>query len=154
MTLNLGIHHWVIKYYQNFSNDDPGVEFDLFYGKVKFGPLCFCMGKRYNSGFFRNYTFVYDLEPAADDRSDKTFLLTSKLCPLGSVCPLPRGYLQVLNHEQNCIKSDFKEVSLKLATNGFCDKGFLLTAHSFLIESSKLLVTNTDIKARSILIWG
>ena len=25
------------------------------YGKVKFGPLCFCMGKRKNNGFFRNY---------------------------------------------------------------------------------------------------
>ena len=30
----------------------------------------------------------------------------------------PRGCIHVLNHEQNCIKSDFKEVSLKLATNG------------------------------------
>ena len=24
----------------------PWVDLDLFYGKVKFGPLCFCMGKR------------------------------------------------------------------------------------------------------------
>ena len=31
------------------------VDLDLFYGKVKFGPLCFCMGKRKNNGFFRNY---------------------------------------------------------------------------------------------------
>ena len=23
----------------------PWVDLDLFYGKVKFGPLCFCMGK-------------------------------------------------------------------------------------------------------------
>ena len=35
-------------------------------------------------------------------------LLTSKRCPLGAVCPLPRGYIHVLNHEKNCIKSDFK----------------------------------------------
>ena len=28
---------------------------DPFYGKVKFGPLCFCMGKSLNNGFFRNY---------------------------------------------------------------------------------------------------
>ena len=31
--------------------------------------------------------------------------------------PAP-GYIDVLNHEKNCIKSDFKEISLKLAANG------------------------------------
>ena len=31
---------------------------------------------------------------------------------------LHRGYIYVLNHEKNCIKSDFKEISLKIATNG------------------------------------
>ena len=59
-------------------------------------------------------------QKATDDRSDKKFLLTSKLCPLGAVCPLPRGYIHVhvLNHEKNCIKKDFKGISLKFATNG------------------------------------
>ena len=61
---------------------------------------------------------VYDLKLATDDQSDKKFLLTSILCPLRAVCPLPRGYIHVLNHEKNCIKSDLKEISLKLATNG------------------------------------
>ena len=61
---------------------------------------------------------VYDVKLATDDQSDKKFLLTSKLCPLGAVCPQPQGYIHVLNHEKNCIKSDFKEISLKLATNG------------------------------------
>ena len=28
----------------------------------------------------------------------------------------PRGYIHVLNHEHNCIKSDFKEIFLKFAT--------------------------------------
>ena len=37
----------------------------------------------------------------------------------------PRGYIHVLNHEHNCIKSDFKEISLKFATS---DKAFLLTS--------------------------
>ena len=60
---------------------------------------------------------IYDLKLATDDRSDKKFLLTSKFCPLGAVCPLPRGYIHVLNHEKNCIKSDFKDIFLKLATN-------------------------------------
>ena len=61
---------------------------------------------------------VYDLKLATNDRSDKKFLLTSILCPLRAVCPLPLGYIHVLNHEKNCIKSDLKEISLKLAANG------------------------------------
>ena len=32
---------------QNLFKWWPWVDFDLFYGKVKFGPLCFCMGKRF-----------------------------------------------------------------------------------------------------------
>ena len=39
---------------------------------------------------------------------------------------MPRGYIHVLNHETNCIKSDFKEIFLKLATNIQSDKMFLL----------------------------
>ena len=66
---------------------------------------------------FSETSVVYDLKLATDDQSDKKFPLTSKLCPLGAVCPLPRGYIHVLNHENNCIKSDLKEISLKLATN-------------------------------------
>ena len=43
---------------------------------------------------------VYDLKLATDDLSDKKFLFTSKLCPLGAVCSLPRGYIHVLNQEK------------------------------------------------------
>ena len=50
------------------------------------------------------------------------------MSPLGAVCPLPQDYIHVLNYEKNCIKSDFKEISLKLATNGWSDKPFLLTS--------------------------
>ena len=67
---------------------------------------------------FSETIVVYDLKLATDDLSDKKFLLTSKLGPLGAVCLLPRGYIHVLNHEKNCVKSDFKEISLNLATNG------------------------------------
>ena len=31
---------------QSLFNWWPWVDLDLFYGKVRFGPLCFCMGKR------------------------------------------------------------------------------------------------------------
>ena len=68
---------------------------------------------------FSETIVVYGLKLAKDDRSDKKFLLTSKLCPLGAICSLPRGYVHVLNPEKKkCKKSYFKEISLKLATNG------------------------------------
>ena len=67
---------------------------------------------------FSETIVVYDLKLATDDQSDKKFLLTSILCPLRAVCPLPQGYIHVLNREKNCIKSDLKEISLKRATNG------------------------------------
>ena len=38
---------------------------------------------------FSETIVIYDLKPATDDRSDKKFLLTSKLCSLGAVCPCP-----------------------------------------------------------------
>ena len=44
----------------------------------------------------------------------------------GGCLSLPLGYIRVLNCEKNCI--DFKEVSLKLATNDQSDKMFLLTS--------------------------
>ena len=47
---------------------------------------------------------VYDLTLATDDRSDKKFLLTSIFYPLGTECPLPRGYIHVLNHEKKMYK--------------------------------------------------
>ena len=65
-----------------------------------------------------DFSETIDLKLATDDQSDRKFLLTSKLCPLGAVCSLPPGYIHVLYHEKYCIKSDFKEISLKLATNG------------------------------------
>ena len=74
-------------------------------------------GKKVKIDFSETFV-VSDLKLTTDDRSDKKFLLTSKLCPLGAVCPLPRGYIHVSNHEKKCIKSDFKEISLKLTTIG------------------------------------
>ena len=34
-------------------------DLDLFYGKGKFDPLYFCMGKGLNNGFFRNYCSLW-----------------------------------------------------------------------------------------------
>ena len=49
---------------------------------------------------FSEIIVVYDFKLETDDRSDKKFLLTSKLCPLDAICPLPQGYIHVLNHEK------------------------------------------------------
>ena len=62
----------------------------------------------------------------ANDRSDKRFLLTSKLYPLGVVCPC--SYIHLLKHEKMCIKSEVEKTFLKLATNDQSDKAFLLTS--------------------------
>ena len=51
--------------------------------------------------------YYHDLKLATDDRSDKKFLLT----------PAP-GLYTCIKSRKKCIKSDFKEISLKLATNG------------------------------------
>ena len=61
-------------------------------------------GKKGKTMDFSETIIVYDLKLATDDRSDKKFLLTSKLCPLWAVCHPPRGYIHVLNHEKKLYK--------------------------------------------------
>ena len=126
MTLKLGMQHWVLEYYQVCSNDDPGLTLTYFTAGSNLVPYAFVWEKGKTMDFSETIV-VCDLKLATDGRSDKKFLLTSKLCPLGAVCTLPRGYIHVLNHEKNCIKSDFKEIFLKLATYDQSDKMFLLT---------------------------
>ena len=101
-------------------NDDPGLTLTYSMARSNLVPYAFVWEKCKIMDFSETIV-VYDLKLATDDRSDKKFLLSSKPCPLGAVCPLPRGYIHVLNHEKNGIKSDFKEIFLKLATNDRSD---------------------------------
>ena len=117
MTLNLGMHHRVLEYYQVCSNDDPRLTLTYFTGRSNLVPYAFVWEKGKTMDF-SEIIVVYGLKLATVDRSDKKFLLTSKLCPLEAICPLPWGYIHVLSHEKKCIKSDFKEISLKLVTHG------------------------------------
>ena len=96
MTLNLGMHHRVLEYYQVCSNDDPGLTLTYFTARSNLVPYAFVWEKGKTMDFSKTIV-VYDMKRATDDRRDKKFLLTSKLCPLGTVCPLPQGY--------TCIKS-------------------------------------------------
>ena len=68
------------------------------------------MVERYKNRFSETIV-IYDLKLGTDDRSDKKFLFTSKLFPL------PRGCMYKMM-KKKCTKSDFKELSLKLAING------------------------------------
>ena len=117
----------MLQYYQVCSNDDPELTLTYFTARSNLVSYAFVWEKGKTMDFSETVV-VYDLKLTTDDRSDKKFLLISKVCPLGAVCPLPRGYIHVLNHEKKCIKSDLKEISLKLATNGKNDKAFLLTS--------------------------
>ena len=108
MTLKIGMHHQVLEYYQVCSNDVPGLTLTYFTARSDLVPYAFVWEKGKTMDFSETIA-VYDLKLATDDQSDKKFLLTSKLCPLGAVCPLPRGFIHVLNHEKNCIKSDQSE---------------------------------------------
>ena len=65
---------------------------------------------------------------ATNGQCDKAFLLTSEFCPQRVVCPYPGAIYMWKNIKKMCIKSEFKEICLKLATNGRSDKGFLLTS--------------------------
>ena len=114
MSLKLGMQHPVLEYYQIYSNDDPGLTLTYFTARSNLVPYAFIWEKGKTMDFSGTIV-VYDLKLATDDRSDKKFLLTSKLCPLGAVSPLPQGYIHVLDREKNCIK--FKQISLKLTPN-------------------------------------
>ena len=103
----------MLEYYKVCSNDDPRLTLTYFMARSNLVPCAFVWEKGKTMDFSETIV-IYDLKLATDDRSDKKFLLTSKLCPLGSVCPLPRGCI----HVKNYIKSDFKEISLNFATNG------------------------------------
>ena len=100
MTLKLGMQRWVLEYYQVCSNGDPGLTLTYFTARSNSVPNAFVWRKGKTMDF--SETIVnYDLKLVIDDRSDKKFLLTSKLCPLGAVCPQSRGYIHVLKHEKN-----------------------------------------------------
>ena len=100
MILKLGMQHRVLEYYQVCSNYDPELTLTYFTARSNLVPYAFVWEKGKTMAFSETIV-VCDLKLATDDRSDKRFLLTSKLCPLGAVCPLPGGYIHVSNYEKN-----------------------------------------------------
>ena len=90
MTLKLGMHQRVLKYYQICSNDDRGLTLTCFTARSDLVPYAFVWEKGKTMDFSETIV-VYDLKLATNEWNDKTFLFTSKLCPLGAVCPCPRA---------------------------------------------------------------
>ena len=88
MTLKQGMQHWVLEYYQVYSNDDPGLTLTYFTARSNLVPYAFVLEKGKTMDFSETIVF-YDLKLATDDWSDKKLLLTSKLSSLGAVCPCP-----------------------------------------------------------------
>ena len=72
----------------------PWVDLDLFSRRSNLVPYAFVWEKGKTMDFSETIV-IYYLKLATDDRSDKKFLLTSKLCPLGAVCLLSWGYIHV-----------------------------------------------------------
>ena len=126
MILKLGVQQRVLEYYQIYKNDDPGLTLTYFTARSNLVFYAF-VGEKSKANDFSETNVVYDLKLATDDRSDKKFLLTSKLVFWGLYAPCP-GAIYMYQIMKKCIKSDFKEISLKLATNGKSDKAFLLTS--------------------------
>ena len=76
MILKLGMYYWGLKLY------DPGLILTYFTARSNLVPYAFVWEKGKTMDFSETIV-VYDFKLATDDRSDKKFLLTSKLCPLG-----------------------------------------------------------------------
>ena len=127
MTLKLGRQHRVLEYYQFYSNDNPGLTLTYFTARSNLVLYAFVWEKGKTMDFSETIV-VYDLKLATDGWSDKKFLLTSKLCPLGAFCPCPGAIYMYKIMKKIWKKSDFKEVFLKLATNNRSDKRFVLTS--------------------------
>ena len=87
MTLKLGKQHRVLEYYQVCSNDDPGLTLTYFTARSNLVPYAF-IWEKIKQWIFQKL-LPSDLKLATDGRSDKKFLLTSKLCPLGLTAPCP-----------------------------------------------------------------
>ena len=117
MILKLCMQHRGLKFYKVYINSDPGLTSTYFTARSNLVPYAFVWEKGKTTDFSETIV-IYDLKLATDDRSDKTFLLTSKLCPLGAVCPPAPGLCTCIKSWKKYIKSDFKEISLKLATEG------------------------------------
>ena len=104
MTLKVGMQHRVLEYYQIYSNHDTELTLTYFMPRSELVPIAFVWEKGKTMDFSETIV-VCDLKLAADDGSDKKFLLTSKHCPLGLYAPPSApGLYTCINPSQAAIK--------------------------------------------------
>ena len=115
VTLKLGMQNRVLEYYQVCSNDDPGLTLTCFTVRSNLVLYAFVWEKGQTNGFFRNYCSLW-FETSNRWPKWQDFSVDINFVPWSLYAPCPR-IIHILNHEKKCIKSDFKEISLKLATN-------------------------------------
>ena len=82
------MQHQLLEYYQVCSNDDPGLILAYSTARSNLVPYAFVWEKGKTKDFSETIV-VYDFKLATDGRSDKEFLLTSKLFPKGLYAPCP-----------------------------------------------------------------
>ena len=70
MTLNVGMQHWVLGYYQVCSNDDPEMTLAYFTARSNLDPYAFVSVKQW---IFSETTVVYDLKPTTDEGLDGVY---------------------------------------------------------------------------------
>ena len=95
------------------SNDDPRLTLTYFTARSNLVSYAFIWGKLLESHLMEE---TYSKWP----QWQKVYVYIKILTPRGCL-PLPRGYIHVLKHEKICLKSDFKDIFLKFATNGQSD---------------------------------
>ena len=138
------MQHWVLKYYHFCSNDDSGLTLTYFMARSNLVPYAFVwekgktMGgclplpqgcihekswkKLYKIRLQKDYFGTCNKWPKWQDIS-----VDMKISSLRGCQPMP-GAIYMYKIMKNCIKSDFKEIFLKLVANDRSDKRFLLTS--------------------------
>ena len=66
LQFSLGMQHRVLKYYQVYSNDDPGLTLTYFMARSNLVPYAFVWEKGKTMDFSETIV-IYDLKLAADD---------------------------------------------------------------------------------------
>ena len=61
MTLKIGMQHWVIEYYQDYSNDDPGLTLTYLTARSILVPYAFVLEKGKTMDFSETIA-VYDVK--------------------------------------------------------------------------------------------
>ena len=130
MILKLGMKHWGLKLYKVYINDDPELTLTYFTARSNLVPYAFVWEKGKTMDFSETIV-VYDLKLATDDRSDKKFLLTSKLFfPWGLYAPALGLYTCIKSWKKmyKIRLSKVEGILCKLATNDHSDEAYLLTS--------------------------